>query len=152
MVKIAEALAERSDCQRRIEDLKQRLVKCARIQEGDQPAEDPAALPAEADRVFDRLQQLITSINRTNAATPLAGRRTIADAIAERDILGQRRDLFAKLAEAASTRQDRYSKSEVKFVAAVSVADVQKRKDQLAKEFRELDTRIQELNWKTDMV
>lgn len=132
--------------------MKQRLSRCARIQEGEQAAEDPAVLLAEADRVFSRLLYLVTSINRTNAATPFEGQRTISDAIAERDVLGKKRDLFAQLAEAASTRQDRYSKSEVKFISTVSVGDAQKQKDRLAKEFRELDTRIQEANWKTDII
>jgi len=76
----------------------------------------------------------------------------VSDAIAERDILEKRRDLLARMAEAASTRQDRYSKSEVKFIATVSVAELQNRVDRLAKDFRELDTRLPELNWKTDIV
>jgi hypothetical protein len=40
-MKIAEALALRSDLQKRLEQLKQRLVRNARIQEGDAPEEDP---------------------------------------------------------------------------------------------------------------
>ena len=36
-MKIAEALALRADLQKRLEQLKQRLVKNARIQEGDKP-------------------------------------------------------------------------------------------------------------------
>jgi hypothetical protein len=55
------------------------------------------------------------------------------------------------VAEQASTRQDRCSNSEVKFVASVSVADLERQADQLSKTFRELGTRIQELNWKTDV-
>jgi len=95
---------------------------------------------------------LVTSINRTNAATTFDGQRTISDAIAERDILGKKRDLFSQLAESATTRQDRYSKSEVKFVSTVSVGETQIQKDLLAKAFRELDTRIQELNWETEII
>ena len=56
------------------------------------------------------------------------------------------------IADAASTRQDRYSKSEVKFVATLSIAQLQKQVDQLSKEFRELDTQLQELNWQTELV
>ena len=95
---------------------------------------------------------LIRSINRTNARTTFTGQVTIADAIAERDAVGKQRDLLANLAEAASTRQDRYSKSEVRFVATVSVSQLQRQIDELSKSFRELDTRLQELNWKTDLV
>jgi hypothetical protein len=151
-MKIAEALAERSDCQNRIEDLKKRLGRTARVQEGEQPAEDPAELLTEVDRLFDRLVHLIQTINKTNARTAFNERLTIADAIAERDAIGKKRDLLAGVAEAGSTRQDRYSKSEVKFVATVPVAQLQKQIDGLAKSFRELDTKIQELNWKTELV
>jgi hypothetical protein len=49
-MKLAEALAERSDCQNRIEETKKRLIRPARVQEGEQPAEDTTELLAEADR------------------------------------------------------------------------------------------------------
>ncbi len=151
-MKLAEALAERSDCQKRIEDLKKRLSRNARIQEGEQAAEDPSELLKEVDRTFSRLLYLVQAINRTNARTVFDGATTISDAIAEREFVGKKRDMLAQLAEAASTRQDRYSKSEVKFVASVPVGELQRQADELARQFRELDTRIQELNWETEIV
>jgi hypothetical protein len=151
-VKLAEALAERSDCQNRIEDLKKRMLRSARVQEGEQPAEDSAELMKDAERLFARLHELISAINRTNAQTAFDKQQTISDAIARRDVTGKKRDFLTGIADAASTRQDRYSKSEVKFVATISVAHVQKQIDQLSKEFRELDTKLQELNWQTELV
>lgn len=151
-MKLAEALAERSDCQNRLEDLKKRMVRSARVQEGEKPAEDSAELLNEAERLFARLLELIASINRTNAKTTFHGHQTISDAIAQRDITGKKRDFLSGIADAASTRQDRYSKSEVKFVATLSIAQLQKQVDQLSKEFRELDTKLQELNWQTELV
>ena len=151
-MKLAEALAERSDCQNRLEDLKKRMVRSARVQEGEKPAEDSAELMSEAERLFSRLLELINSINRTNAKTAFDDRQTISDAIAKRDVTGKKRDFLVGIADAASTRQDRYSKSEVKFVSTFSVALIQKQVDQLSKEFRELDTRLQELNWQTELV
>jgi hypothetical protein len=151
-MKLAEALAERSDSQNRIEEIKKRLVRSARVQEGEQPAEDTTELLAESERVFARMQELVSAINRTNAKTVFDGERTISDAIAERDVVAKRRDFLAGVAEAASTRQDRYSKSEVRFVATVPVGKLQAEVDQLAKRYRELDTRLQELNWKTGLI
>lgn len=151
-MKLAEALAERSDCQIRLEDLKKRVARSARVQEGEKPAEDTTGLLAEIERVFSRLLELISAINRTNSRTLFSDGRAISDAIAERDVLGKKRDMLAAIAEAASTRQDRYSKSEVKFVATVSVGALQREVDQLSKRFRELDTRLQELNWSTDLI
>ena len=151
-MKLAEALAERSDCQNRIEEIKKRLIRSARVQEGDQPAEDTTELLAETERTFARLLELVSAVNRTNSKTEFDNERSISDAIAERDVVGKRRDFLAGIADAASTRQDRYSKSEVRFVATVSVGKLQTEVDQLAKRYRELDTRLQELNWKTELI
>jgi len=150
-MKLAEALAERSECQTKLEEIKKRLARSARVQEGEQPAEDSTELLSESERVFVHLLDLIRAINRTNARTAFDSERTISDAIAERDMTGKRRDFLASVADAASTRQDRYSKSEVKFVATVSISQLQKQVDQLSKQFRELDTRLQELNWQTEL-
>jgi len=58
-VKIAEALALRADLQKRLEQLKQRLLKNARIQEGDTPAEDPVDLQSELEKSAQELIVLI---------------------------------------------------------------------------------------------
>ena len=151
-MKLAEALAERSDCQVRLEELRKRLARSARVQEGETPPENTQELLAEVERVFARLEELVMAINRTNAKTPYDEKKTISDAIAVRDLAAKRRDMLAGLAEAASTRQDRYSKSEVKFVSTISVATLQKEVDRLSKLYRETDTRLQELNWRTELV
>ena len=46
-MKLAEALQLRADLQKRMEQLASRLYDNATVQEGDAPAEDPAALLAE---------------------------------------------------------------------------------------------------------
>jgi len=73
-MKVAEALALRSDLQKRLEQLKQRLIKNARIQEGDKPEEDPVELQAEFEKSAQDLTQLIQRINRTNSTARLADR------------------------------------------------------------------------------
>jgi hypothetical protein len=44
------------------------------------------------------------------------------------------------------------TRSEVKFISTVSVADIQRKADDLAKQDRELDTRIQEADWLTTLL
>jgi len=46
----------------------------------------------------------------------------------------------------------RTTRSEVKFVSTVSVAATQRKADDLAREYRELDTRIQEADWLTTLL
>jgi hypothetical protein len=150
-MKVAEALALRADLQRRLEQLKQRLIKNARIQEGDAPQEDPIELQSELENSAKELTLLIQRINRTNSAAPF-GNGMLADALAERDVLKIRYSTYRELAAAASTTQARMTRSEVKFISTVSVAAIQRKADDLAKQYRELDTRIQEADWTTTLL
>jgi hypothetical protein len=151
-MKLAEALIRRADSQKRFEQLKARLLANAKVQEGDVPAEAPAELLAELSRVANDLVELIKRINKTNSATVFNDRETLSDALAQRDLLALQRGAYAELAQAGSISQGRYMRSEIKFVATINVAEIQKRADELAKNYRELDARIQELNWQTELV
>ena len=150
-MKLAEALILRADCQKRFEQLKARIIRGAKVQEGDQPAENPVQLLAELERVAAELADLIKRINRTNAKTLYQDGKTISDALAERDVLALRRAFYGDLAQAAAVTQDRFTRTEVKYVRTVDVGETQKKADELAKAYREMDARIQELNWRTEL-
>ena len=151
-MRLAESLILRADCQKRFEQLKARIVRSAKVQEGDAPPENPQELVIELERVAAELLDLIRRINRTNSVTQFDNQRTLSDALAQRDVLALRRAAYHGLVDAAAVQQNLYSRSEVKFVSTVNVAEVQKRTDELSKEYRELDARIQEANWKTDLL
>ena len=61
-MKLAEALNLRADLQKRIAALKERLIRNAKVQEGDVPAEDPVILLKELDNNIIELEKLIKSI------------------------------------------------------------------------------------------
>ena len=151
-MKLAEALIQRADHRKRLDQLKERLLRVARVQEGDVPAEDPAVLLVEVERTAAGLTRLIQRINRTNATTALDDGRTIADAIAERDTLQLRHSIVTSLIQAATIKQDRFTKSEVRFQSTVDVATLQRQVDDLARAYRELDTKIQAANWLVDLL
>jgi hypothetical protein len=153
-MKLAEALALRADAARRAEQLRARVAASARYQEGEPPAEDAAALLAEAEEVLGRLESLIRRINRTNAATPVAG-GTLTDALARRDVLRLRHGVVTSAAEAAAgdhQRGFRQLRSELKMVSALPVSELRGRADELARELREVDTLIQRTNWEVDLL
>ena len=66
-MKLAEALQERADLNRRIEALQIRINNNALYQEGEKPSEDPAELLKELDECTERLKLLISAINLKNA-------------------------------------------------------------------------------------
>ena len=149
-MKLAEALILRADTQKRIAQLKERLLLNAKVQAGDEPAENPELLLAELEESTTHLIALISLINRVNASTEVAG-RTLADLLAERDArITQAGILRAFLSEAAE-KADRYSKKEIAILSTVDVAAKQREVDALSQKIRMLDITIQETNWLTEV-
>jgi hypothetical protein len=151
-MKLAEALVLRADMKRRIEQLKQRILRNAKVQEGENPAESPENLLKEMEKIADELVILIQRINQTNSSNELEKGLTISDAIAVRDMLILKNGIYRDLAQAATITPDLRTKSEIKFKGTVKVADIQETSDRIAKAHRELDTRIQETNWRVDLI
>ncbi|MDI9637002.1 DIP1984 family protein [Geitlerinema splendidum] len=151
-MKLAEALILRADCQKRVEQLRQRLAKSAQIQEGEMPPENPQTLLAELETAVSELTGLIQRINRTNSQTELEAGIMISDALARRDTLILKRSVYESLMNAASYSQNRYSRTEIKVLSTVNVAEIQSQIDRMARDYRELDTQIQAANWNTELL
>jgi hypothetical protein len=151
-MKLAEALILRADSQKRIEQLQQRLLRSAKVQEGDKPAENPQTLLDEFEQTTIQLTRLIQQINRTNSVVELEKGVTLSDALAVRDVQQIKQTFYRSLAQAAAITQDRSTKSEVRFRSTVSVETMQKQADTLAREHRELDAKIQALNWQAELL
>ena len=150
-MKLAEALILRADLQKRIEQLKNRLKNNVMVQEGDEPSEDPEMLLKEFEDCQLELTDIIKRINKTNNETMFNEKWTLADALTERDGLWEKRLVLSHVAEVASIKQDRYSRTEIKYISTVNVKELQKEIDKLSKEYREFDTKIQGLNWTIDL-
>ena len=105
----------------------------------------------EMEAVCARLEALISGINLTNSRT-LSDGTSLTALLARRDMLKQRLSLMRSFLDNASATVDRYSRSEIVIKSTVPVAKLQKQIDDLSKELRELDEKIQELNWTTDLI
>jgi hypothetical protein len=150
-VKLAEALLLRADIQKKLSSLRERVVANAVVQQGDKPHEDPDGLMREAFGAMGELEQLIGDINRTNLASKLADGRTLTEAIARRDTLVSQHALVQAAIAGARKEPERYGPREIKWVATIGVAKLQKQSDDLAKKIRELNGAIQETNWGCDL-
>lgn len=149
-MKLAEALQERADIQKRLAQLKGRLRHNARVQEGETPSEQPEALLRELDTLVARLEELMTRINTTNVAT-LDDGESLTALIARRDSLRAKVIILQDFLEEASDLTHRALRSEIKVYSTVAVGEQRKRLDKLAQELRQLDSRIQQRNWLTDL-
>ena len=150
-MKLANALTERAELQTKVRQLENRLMNNAQVQEGERPAEDPAALLAELEAAYAALEDLIARINLTNSAT-LSGGKPLTALLARRDCLAGKIGVLRSFCDAASALVTRRTVGEIKIKSTVDVAALQKQIDALSKELRELDAAIQEKNWTTDLL
>lgn len=150
-MKLAQALILRSDTQKRIEQLKVRLLSNAKTQENEKPSEDPKLLLKELDKLTSELFTLICSINLTNSSAKFDG-VSLTEMIAKKDALSLKANVLREFATSASQKVDLYSNSEIKILSTVDVSALQKQVDALSKEIRELEMKLQEANWAVDLV
>lgn len=149
-MKLAEALILRADLQKRLLQLRERLELNARVQEGEQPAEDPAALLKELDALLAEQEDLIRRINLTNARTE-AGGELLTALLARRDCLTEKISMLRDFLNTASNITGRTPRMEIKIHSTVPVAELRKQVDSLSKQLRELDIRIQSANWTAEL-
>ena len=149
-MKLAEALQERADLNRRVEQLRSRLVDNAMVQEGEAPAEDPQELMAQLDRDLARLEELMAAINAANCRTVVGG-KTLTQIIARKDCLRLQLEAYRSLAQTASQITHRATRSEIRILSTVDVKALQAKLDAMSKELRLLDNCLQQANWTTEL-
>ena len=150
-MKLAEALILRADLQKRIDQLRVRLNNNAKVQENDEPSENPEELLNELDSNINQLKVLIKQINKTNCVTVSNG-QTLADLIAERDTLTLKSNVLRGFLNIAGQKVNLYSTTEIKIMSTVDVPALQKELDLLSKKIRETDTELQQANWLTELI
>ena len=150
-MKLAEALQERADLNRRIAEIGERVRNNCLVQEGEKPDEDPKELIRELDGCIDRLASLMAGINKTNNATVVDG-RTLTELIAEKDALSVKIAAYKSFVGEAGQKTSRARFSEIKILSTVEVAELQKRIDTMSKRLRLLDNTLQSANWTTEYI
>jgi len=153
-VKLAEALAQRSDSIQRLASLRERIETNAQYQEGVPPLEDANELIAEATSLITDLTKLICRINVTNTTARLESGETITEAIALRDTLRMQASLLNAAAKAASGSNDLWRRrlsSELRMLTDLDVRQLHLRADSISAQLRDLDLRIQQANWNFDL-
>ena len=151
-MKLAEALSLRKGLERRIANLKERLERTVRVQEGDKPAESPNELMTELDSCLVQLESLIFRINVTNLKIVSEDGKSMTQLLAERDVLNKRISILRNTFDRASSSSERYGRNEIRTVATVEVKPLRKLLDECAKHYRQLDLTIQTLNFTNDLV
>lgn len=150
-MKLAEALQERADINRNVEQLKNRLNNNVLMQEGEKTAENPETLKQDLDACINRLGYLMARINQTNCETKIDG-QTLTELIAKKDAFLLKLRIYKEIVNTGSQTSYRARNTEIKIKPAISVIDWQTEIDKMAKELRLLDNQLQATNWNTDLI
>ncbi|NLZ75985.1 MAG: DIP1984 family protein [Erysipelotrichia bacterium] len=150
-MKLAEALQLRADLNRQIAQLRNRINNNALVQDGLQPNEDPIELLNQLNSSIDQLEQLIFRINLTNCYTTFEN-TSLTQLMAKRDCLTIKINAYKELVESASENTYRATRTEILIRPTIEVKEIQKRVDSLSKQLRELDNKIQQINWLAELM
>jgi hypothetical protein len=151
-MKLAEALILRADMNKKIASLTERINGNCKVQEGEEPGEDPQELLIDTFRILQEHEQLVCKINLANVTIKLPNGKTMMEALAERDRIAKQHAIL-KAAAASSRNQlhNYYSNSEIKWKSVMKVDGLEKQADDVSKKLRELNTAIQAANWNGDI-
>ena len=150
-MKLAEALSIRKDLQKRIQQLEQRIKSNVKVQENDEPLEDPNELMKELHSCLVQLEELIGRINHTNLTTKNAEGLSITQLMAKKDTLTLRIGILRNIYSEATNLFNRYSASEIRQECVIDVKQLSKQIDDYSGRLRKLDMEIQGLNFLTEL-
>lgn len=150
-MKLAEALSIRKDLQKRIQQLEQRIKSNVKVQEDDEPLEDPNELMKELHSCLIQLEELIGRINLTNINTKNTEGLSITQLMAKKDTLTMRIGILRNIYSEATNILNRYSPSEIRLECVIDVKQLSKQIDDYSARLRKLDMEIQSLNFLTEL-
>jgi len=146
-MKLAEGLLLRADLMKKIEHLQNRIRPVLIVSDNKTPQEDPTKLLAQLRKSIQDLESIIIRINKTNNETEIEGEGLLMEALAKRDSLKMLSVKLRIIRQAAQIN----SISDNNQKATVDIKNLQIEIDQTGRAFREIDSKIQETNWLTEL-
>lgn len=146
-MKLAEGLLLRADLMKKIEHLQNRIRPVLIVSDDKQPQEDPVELLAQLRRAIQDLKHLVIRINKTNNETYIKGEGSLMECLAERDSLKMLSEKLRNIRYAAQINNS----GETNLKTTLDIKKLQIEMDQTGRAFREIDSKIQEINWLTEL-
>lgn len=146
-MKLAEGLLLRADLMKKIEHLQNRIIPVLIVSEDKKPQEDPVELLGKLRNAIQDLESIIIRINKTNNETLVEGEGSLMEALAKRDSLKMLSEKLRNIRYAAQINNS----GETNLKSTVDIKKLQIEMDQTGRAFRELDSKIQEINWLTEL-
>ena len=146
-MKLAEALLLRSDLMKKIEHIQNRIRPVLIVSDDKKPQEDPTKLIAQLRTAIQELETLVIRINKTNNEININGEGSLMEALVKRDSLKMLSEKLRNIRYAAQIDNS----GDANLKTTIDIKKLQTEMDQTGRAFREIDSKIQELNWLTEL-
>ena len=146
-MKLAEALLLRSDLMKKIEHIQNRIRPVLIVSDDKKPQEDPTKLIAELRTAIQDLEILVIRINKTNNEININGEGSLMETLVKRDSLKMLSEKLRNIRYAAQIDNS----GDANLKTTIDIKKLQTEMDQTGRAFREIDSKIQELNWLTEL-
>ncbi len=147
---LAEALNKRRDLTGRIAHYKGLLPKMVYRSEGRDLPLEPTYIIGQLEKMAAQYEKLVRAINKTNLQTIYEDGKTLTDAIAERDTYDLLISFCKKAIEGIHEMRHDYNSREMRLM--LDISKVEQQMQQYLDMRREMDSKIQRLNWMTKLV
>ncbi len=147
-MKLAEGLLLRADLMKKIEHLQNRIMPVLIVSDDRLPQEDPNKLLAQLRKTIQDLEILIIRINKTNNVTIVEGEGLLMEALAKRDSLKLLSEKLRNIRRSAQI----FNTGDSNLKTTINIEKLQIEIDQAGRAFREIDSKVQEINWLTFLV
>lgn len=146
-IKLAEGLLLRADLLKKIEHLQNRIRPVLIVSDDKQPQENPDKLLAQMRKAIQDLESIIVRINKTNNETLVEGEGSLMEALAKRGALKMLSEKLRNIRYAAQVDNS----GDTTLKTTIDIKKLQAEMDQAGRAFREIDSKIQEINWLTEL-
>lgn len=146
-MKLAEALLLRADLMKKIDHLQNRITPVLIVSDDRLPQEDPNKLMAQLRKAIQDLESLVVRINKTNNETSVEGEGLLMEALAKRDSLKMLSEKLRNIRYAAQINNS----GDKNLKTTIDIKSLQIEMDQVGRAFREIDSKIQGVNWLTEL-
>lgn len=149
-MKLAEALIKRRDLDTAIANLNLSLQENVKVVEGTKPFEDPLELVEAVNNTINEQAKLIQRINKTNNSTRVDDNSNLDELLTLREQLKRRHKILNDAYKSSFSNSRSYN--EIKYNIAVDMQILKNKISEAAKDFRNLDNKIQAINWSTELL
>ncbi|KYH34966.1 hypothetical protein CLTEP_11300 [Clostridium tepidiprofundi DSM 19306] len=147
---ISEKIAYRNEIRWKLKNIENRLISCAKVQEGKTPVECPNMIIKELEVVLDEYSEVLKTINKIKSIDISKDGNELSSVLAEREVISVEKDIMENFLKALNVNYDRYNSSDTKYINTVDASVIEKRVQELNKKYQEIETKFKTTRWNVD--